>query len=144
MPPEVIIPLVSASVSSVVGATMLMITHLSKQRTERIKHAQDNELERERLRFVAAAYEQAAVDGQAPDLVDLTLALRGNPANAQRSGRLPEPVEFSGADLGSQGGSRGKRIQSRSVRQLGDDVLASSLSSIAAVGAPDNSNPIHH
>jgi len=83
MLPEVIIPLVSASVSSVFGAMTLMITQLSKQRTERIKHTQDNELERERLRFISAAYEQAAAHGQALDLVDLALALHGNHVSRQ-------------------------------------------------------------
>ena len=78
MLPEVVISLVSGIRILGGRGTTLMITHLSRQRTERIKHAQDNKLERERLRFISEAYEQAAADGQAPDLADLTLALHGN------------------------------------------------------------------
>ena len=110
MPLEVFIPLVSASISSVVGATTLMITHISRQRTERIKHAQDTELERERLRFVAAAYEHAAVDGHAPDLVDLTLALHGKDGSQQPAAHLPEPVGLATTDLVPKDSKRGKRI----------------------------------
>ena len=84
--PEVIIPLVSASISSVAGGIALMVTHLSKQRTERAKHAQDHELERERLRFIAQAYEHAVAAGQAPDLVDLTIALRAGNVDRQSPG----------------------------------------------------------
>jgi hypothetical protein len=119
MPPEVIIPLVSASISSVVGATTLMITHISRQRTERIKHERDTELERERLRFVAAAYEHAIVDGHAPDLVDLTLALHGKDVSQHPSARLSEPIGLAATDLVREDGKRGKRIQSRSVRHRG-------------------------
>lgn len=122
MPPEVIIPLVSASISSVVGATALVVTHLSRQRTERIKHAQDTALERERLRFIAAAYEHAAGEGQAPDLVDLTRALRGDSLNLRQSEHqnLPESVGLTAADLDSGDRRHGKRGQSSSVRQLSD------------------------
>ena len=119
MPPEVFIPLVSASISSVVGATTLMITHISRQRTERIKHARDTELERERLRFIAAAYQHAAIDGHAPDLVDLTLALHGDHGKLPRSGHLPESVELDPADPVPQDGKRGKRIR-RAARHLDD------------------------
>src|ERR1039457_430658 len=77
MAPELIVPVASASASAIVGAITLMITGLSKQRTERIKHAQDTELERELLRSAMAAYERAAADGRAPDRVDLTLAPQG-------------------------------------------------------------------
>jgi len=120
MTPEVLIPLVSASISSVVGATTLMITHISRQRTERIKHARDTDLERERLRFVAAAYEHAAVDGHAPDLVDLTLALHGKDVSQLPPARLPEPAGSATADLVLGDNKGGKRAQSRSVRHRGD------------------------
>jgi hypothetical protein len=117
MLPEVVISLVSASVSSVVGGTTLMITHLSRQRTERIKHAQDNKLERERLRFISEAYEQAAADGQAPDLVDLTLALHGNDMTRQSPmrRRFPRASGSVDRDAGSDGGNASERMGSPSI-----------------------------
>jgi hypothetical protein len=78
MAPELIIPLVSASISSVVGAVAFMITNLSKQRTERVKHRETIDLDRERLRLVMEAYQRDVVGAQAPDLVDLTRALLGS------------------------------------------------------------------
>jgi hypothetical protein len=99
----VVLTLVSASVSSVVGGITLAITHLSRQRTERLKHSQDNELDREVLLFISTAYERAAADGQAPDLVDLALALRGQnrriAASEQRDAQESEAtaVEMTGS-----------------------------------------------
>jgi hypothetical protein len=54
-----------------------MVCRLSKQRTERMKHAQETELQRELLRFAMEAWAQDAASGRPHDLVDLTLALRG-------------------------------------------------------------------
>jgi hypothetical protein len=96
MAPELIVPVASASASAIVGAITLMITGLSKQRTERIKHAQDTELEREFLRSAMAAYERAAADGRAPDPVDLTLALQGALTGRQDSGRQGLPSGRAG------------------------------------------------
>jgi hypothetical protein len=76
MAPELLIPFISGSVSSVTWATTLMVSRLSRQRTERIKHRQSLELEREFLTLAMTAYEHALQDGQAPDLVDMTIALR--------------------------------------------------------------------
>lgn len=85
MAPELIITLVSASISSAVGAVAFMITNLSKQRTERIKNRQAIDLDRERLMLVMEAYQQSVTGGQTPDLVCLTWALRG----------IVEPVGYS-------------------------------------------------
>jgi hypothetical protein len=78
MTPELIIPLVSASIYSAVRAVAFMIANLSKQRTERVKHRETIDLDRERLRFVMEAYQRDVVGAQAPDLVDLTRALLGS------------------------------------------------------------------
>lgn len=69
---------------------------MTEQRTERIKHAHDIELEREFLRSAMTAYERAAADGQAPDPVALTLALQGTLANHQGSGRQSLPSGRAG------------------------------------------------
>lgn len=54
-----------------------MITNLSKQRTERIKHRETIDLNREHLRLVMEAYQRDVASAQASDLVDLTRALLG-------------------------------------------------------------------
>ena len=81
---------------AIAGAITLVITGLSKQRTKRIKHAQDTELEREFLRSAMAAYERAAADSRAPDSVDLTLALQGALTGRQDSGRQGLPCGRAG------------------------------------------------
>src|SRR5437867_22911 len=86
MAPELILPLVTTSISSAVGAVAFMIANLSKQRTERIKHWETIELDRERLRLVMEAYQRHAASVQASDLVDLTRALLGG----------NEPVDYGG------------------------------------------------
>ena len=86
MAPELILPLVTTSISSAVGAVAFMIANLSKQRTERIKHRETIELDRERLRLVMEAYQRDAASVQASDLVDLTRALLGG----------IEPVDYGG------------------------------------------------
>jgi hypothetical protein len=78
MAPALITPLVSASISSAVGAVAFMITNLSKQRTERVKHRETIDLDRERLRLVMKAYQRDVVGAQAPNLADLTRALLGS------------------------------------------------------------------
>ena len=88
MASALMIPLVSTSISSAVGAIAFMVTNLSKQRTERIKHRENINLDRERLRLVMEAYQRDAASVQASDLVDLTRALlAGN-----------EPVDY-GSDF---------------------------------------------
>jgi hypothetical protein len=54
-----------------------MITRLSRQRTERIKHGQTVELEREFLTLAMATYKHALAKGYPTDLVDVMLTLRG-------------------------------------------------------------------
>jgi len=77
MSPALILPLAASSFSSVVWAITLMVTRLSKQRTERIKHSRTVEFEREFLTLALAAYKDALAKGQTTDLVDVMLALRG-------------------------------------------------------------------
>ena len=67
------------------GAIALVVTQLSKQRTERIKHFQSVELERERLWLTLAAFERGVAKGQSVDLADLTQALRGDGCSARDS-----------------------------------------------------------
>jgi len=77
MAPELFVPFILGSLSSIPGAVAFTIVNLSKQRTLRIKHSQTIDLDRERLRLVLAAYERDAAQMQAADLVGLTNALRG-------------------------------------------------------------------
>lgn len=75
--PALLVPLVASSFSSVIWAITLMVTRLSKQRTERIKHSRTVELEREFLTLALATYKDALAKGQPTDLVDVMLTLRG-------------------------------------------------------------------
>lgn len=77
MSPALLIPLAASSCSSAVWAITLMITRLSRQRTERIKHGQTVELEREFLTLAMATYKDALAEGHPTDLVDVMLTLRG-------------------------------------------------------------------
>jgi hypothetical protein len=75
--PALLIPVVASSCSSLVWAITLMVTHLSRQRTERIKHSRAVDLEREFLNLAMATYKDSLAKGQAVDLVDVMLTLRG-------------------------------------------------------------------
>lgn len=88
MSPALLIPLVASSFSSVVWATTLMVARLAKQRTERIKHSRTVELEREFLTLALATYRDTLANGQAADLVDVMLALRGAMTGWRRSETL--------------------------------------------------------
>jgi hypothetical protein len=116
MAPELIIPLVSTSISSAVGAIAFMIANLSKQRTERFKHRETIELDRERLRLVMEAYQRAAAIVQASDLVDLTRALLGSnkpvdcgsgcesTGTKARRGAIQSPIHVARSRRGQTGG----------------------------------------
>jgi hypothetical protein len=83
-----------------------MVSRLSRQRTERIKHRQSLELEREFLTLAMSAYEHALQEGQAPDLVDMTtvLALREAPTSRRHpKGRIPSvPLAAHNHRLGTE------------------------------------------
>ena len=75
MAPELVIPLISASVSSVAWAIAITTISISKQKTERIKHSQAIAFDLERLRLGMEAYKHDTASKDTGDLVDLTLAL---------------------------------------------------------------------
>jgi hypothetical protein len=76
-----------------------MVTRLSKQRTERIKHSRTLDLEREFLNLAMESYQDSLAKGQATDLVDVMLTLRGA-MTAQRTEvqGLNEPIKPKSVD----------------------------------------------
>jgi hypothetical protein len=91
---ELTVLLVSGSLSTSIGSIALMVTRLSRQRTERIKQGRVVDLERERLRLTMAVFERGAATGRPGELVDLTLALRSGVRSVRDS---PEGPALAGS-----------------------------------------------